>query len=266
MLQGNAHGASAPRMVDASVRARPCAGPFDSFHAAIAADEFALRERRTSRSSPSTARPRPARARLPSGWPDALGFHYLDSGALYRLVAWQSLAAAGGRGGRRAGSRASAAFARAPLRRRPHPARWAGCDRRDPGRRRGPCGVAGRRPSRPCAQRPARPAAGSRRQAPGLVADGRDMGTVVFPDATLKVYLTASVEARADRRLKQLIEKGFPANIADPFCGPAGTRRAGYADGPPRRSNPRRTPTSSILPGSRSTRSWPRSLDWYAKA
>jgi cytidylate kinase len=53
----------------------------------------------------------------------------------------------------------------------------------------------------------------SRRQPPGLVADGRDMGTVVFPDATLKVYLTASVDARADRRYKQLIEKGFPANI-----------------------------------------------------
>ncbi len=52
------------------------------------------------------------------------------------------------------------------------------------------------------------------RQAPGLVADGRDMGTVIFPDAQLKVFLTASVEARADRRYKQLIEKGFPANMA----------------------------------------------------
>ena len=52
------------------------------------------------------------------------------------------------------------------------------------------------------------------RQAPGLVADGRDMGTVIFPDADLKVFLTASVEARADRRYKQLIGKGFPANMA----------------------------------------------------
>lgn len=49
---------------------------------------------------------------------------------------------------------------------------------------------------------------------PGLVADGRDMGTVIFPQATLKVFLTASVEARADRRYKQLIDKGFPANMA----------------------------------------------------
>jgi cytidylate kinase len=46
------------------------------------------------------------------------------------------------------------------------------------------------------------------------VADGRDMGTVVFPDAALKVFLTASPEARADRRYKQLIEKGFPASMA----------------------------------------------------
>ena len=53
------------------------------------------------------------------------------------------------------------------------------------------------------------------RQAPGLVADGRDMGTVIFPDAGLKVFLTASVEARADRRYKQLIGKGFSANMAD---------------------------------------------------
>lgn len=51
------------------------------------------------------------------------------------------------------------------------------------------------------------------RAAPGLVADGRDMGTKVFPDAILKVFLTASVEERAQRRYKQLIEKGFPANI-----------------------------------------------------
>jgi cytidylate kinase len=52
------------------------------------------------------------------------------------------------------------------------------------------------------------------REAPGLVADGRDMGTVVFPDATLKFYLTASAEERAQRRYKQLIEKGMDVNLA----------------------------------------------------
>jgi 3-phosphoshikimate 1-carboxyvinyltransferase len=50
---------------------------------------------------------------------------------------------------------------------------------------------------------------------PGLVSDGRDMGTVVFPDATLKIYLTASAAQRAERRHKQLISKGISANIAD---------------------------------------------------
>ena len=53
------------------------------------------------------------------------------------------------------------------------------------------------------------------RQSPGLVADGRDMGTVVFPDAQLKVFLTASPEERAIRRAKQLKDKGITANIAD---------------------------------------------------
>jgi 3-phosphoshikimate 1-carboxyvinyltransferase len=51
------------------------------------------------------------------------------------------------------------------------------------------------------------------RQLPGLVADGRDMGTVIFPDARLKVYLTASAERRAERRHKQLISKGISATL-----------------------------------------------------
>ena len=51
------------------------------------------------------------------------------------------------------------------------------------------------------------------RRPPGLVADGRDMGTVVFPDAELKVFLTAGSEIRAERRYKQLIEKGIDANL-----------------------------------------------------
>jgi cytidylate kinase len=53
------------------------------------------------------------------------------------------------------------------------------------------------------------------RAGPGLVADGRDMGTVIFPGAELKVFLTASVAARAERRYKQLIGKGFSANMDD---------------------------------------------------
>jgi cytidylate kinase len=52
------------------------------------------------------------------------------------------------------------------------------------------------------------------RQPPGLVADGRDMGSVVFPDAVLKIFLTASLEARAQRRYKQLMDKGMDATMA----------------------------------------------------
>ena len=54
-------------------------------------------------------------------------------------------------------------------------------------------------------------------QMPGLVADGRDMGTVVFPEARLKVFLTASAEERAKRRHKQLMEKGVNVNLRDLF-------------------------------------------------
>jgi cytidylate kinase len=55
------------------------------------------------------------------------------------------------------------------------------------------------------------------RQAPGLVADGRDMGTVIFPDAPLKIFLTASAEARAERRYKQLKEKGESVTLSRLF-------------------------------------------------
>ncbi len=55
------------------------------------------------------------------------------------------------------------------------------------------------------------------RAAPGLIADGRDMGTVVFPQADLKIYLTASAEARAERRYKQLIAKDISVSLHDLF-------------------------------------------------
>lgn len=53
----------------------------------------------------------------------------------------------------------------------------------------------------------------------GLVADGRDMGTAVFPEAALKIFLTASAKARAERRYKQLLEKGIPAKIDGLYSG-----------------------------------------------
>jgi len=73
--------------------------------------------------------------------------------------------------------------------------------------------------SKVAAQQPVRSALLSRQrdfaQAPGLIADGRDMGTVVFPDAVLKIYLDASAEERAQRRYKQLIDKGVGASLED---------------------------------------------------
>ena len=55
------------------------------------------------------------------------------------------------------------------------------------------------------------------RKAPGLVADGRDMGTAIFPEADVKIYLTASAGARAERRYNQLIHKGIGVNLHDLF-------------------------------------------------
>lgn len=140
----------------------------------------------------------------------ALGWHYLDSGAIYRLLALAALK----RGIALEDESALAGLALAL------DARFAGesvlLDGEDVSLdlRREETGNAASR----LAVLPAvRAALLARQQAfranPGLVADGRDMGSVVFPDAALKIFLTASAEARAQRRYKQLIEKGLPANI-----------------------------------------------------
>jgi len=141
----------------------------------------------------------------------ALGWRYLDSGALYRLVALRAL---------EAGVDAGDAPALAELARRLQP-RFAGdrivLDGRDVSdeiRREDVGAMASRIAVHPPLRAALLRLQQGFRRPPGLVADGRDMGTVVFPDAGLKVFLTASVEARAGRRHKQLSEKGFPSNIA----------------------------------------------------
>jgi cytidylate kinase len=140
----------------------------------------------------------------------ALGFRYLDSGALYRLVAWRAL-----EGGVSTGD--EAALARLAASMEPDftdgHIELDGRDVTDAIRREEVSRTASQIAVHPKVRRALLDLQRSRRRAPGLVADGRDMGTVVFPDATLKVYLTASVVARAQRRHKQLIDKGFPANI-----------------------------------------------------
>ncbi|HSG74616.1 MAG TPA: (d)CMP kinase [Burkholderiales bacterium] len=133
---------------------------------------------------------------------EALGFHCLESGALYRLVAL-----AGPEHPEDTARRMQVEFRGGRI-------FLSGQDVTESLREEG----VGVRAS-DVAQRPAvRQALLERqrafRRAPGLVAEGRDMGTVVFPDAPLKVFLTATPEVRARRRYKQLIDKGIDANLA----------------------------------------------------
>ena len=141
---------------------------------------------------------------------DVLGWHYLDSGALYRLVALRAL---------EDGVAASDALALAALASRMQPQfsggriELEGRDVTDEIRREDVGNMASRIAVHPPLRAALLALQQGFRRPPGLVADGRDMGTVVFPDAQLKVFLTASTEARAERRYKQLSEKGFSSNM-----------------------------------------------------
>jgi cytidylate kinase len=139
---------------------------------------------------------------------EALGYHYLESGALYRLIALTSL---------RDGvldERALAKAARAMELEFAKDKVFLNKQDVTDAMRTEACSM---RASEVAKLPGVRSALLDRQRAflqpPGLVADGRDMGTVVFPDATLKVFLTASPEVRAERRYKQLIEKGMDANL-----------------------------------------------------
>ena len=141
---------------------------------------------------------------------EQLGFHYLDSGALYRLLAL----AAGRRGVPFDDEKILASLAAGLDIRFEKGDVWLDGERVGDAIRTEECGNGA---SRVAAYPDVRAALlglqRAFRKAPGLVADGRDMGSVVFPDAALKIFLTASAEVRADRRYKQLIEKGMDANI-----------------------------------------------------
>ena len=141
----------------------------------------------------------------------ALGFHYLDSGALYRAVALAAM-----RRGAAPGDEPGLANIAVKLN-----AKFNGDQVEVDGK---DATVAiraedvGQLASRIAALPQVRSALLGRqrefRRPPGLVADGRDMGSVVFPDAALKIFLTASPEERAERRYKQLMGKGMSANMA----------------------------------------------------
>jgi len=139
-----------------------------------------------------------------------LGYQLLDSGALYRATALAAQDAGVDLDDEPALARLATQL---PLAFRDHKVFLGGRDITDPLRLESTGGMASR-VSQHLAVRTALHALqlGFRRL-PGLVADGRDMGTVIFPDAPLKVYLTASAEQRAERRHKQLISKGIAANI-----------------------------------------------------
>ncbi|WP_066739218.1 (d)CMP kinase [Cupriavidus sp. D384] len=143
---------------------------------------------------------------------DALGFHLLDSGALYRLVALASDRADVDIGD--VDTLAKIAL-RLDVKFGPDRVWLQGEEVSQLIRQE----AIGNRASALAVHQPVRDALTALqrgfRKLPGLVADGRDMGTVIFPEARLKVFLTASVEARARRRYKQLIDKGISANIED---------------------------------------------------
>ena len=140
----------------------------------------------------------------------ALGWHYLDSGSLYRLVALAAMRAGVPLDDERAVAVLAAAL---PASFDGERVRLSGEDVTDEIRSEA-CSVGA---SKVAVLAAVRAALFDRqrdyRAAPGLVAEGRDMGSVVFPDAGIKVFLTASAEARAERRYKQLIEKGSAANM-----------------------------------------------------
>lgn len=142
----------------------------------------------------------------------ALGFAFLDSGALYRLTALACL-----EGGIDLSDEPSVAVVAKGLDVRFDGERilLAGREAQDAIRQEAVGNAASKIAALPAVRAALVEFQQGFRQWPGLVADGRDMGTVIFPDAPLKIFLTASVEARADRRYKQLIGKGFPANMSD---------------------------------------------------
>jgi cytidylate kinase len=145
-----------------------------------------------------------------------VGWHLLDSGALYRLVAFagrdRGLGTADIDGHARLAASMDVAFGVGPD--GSEQVLLAGEDVTQAIRTE----TAGQGASRVAAWPAVRTALLARQRAfarpPGLVADGRDMGTVVFPEASLKVYLTASAEERASRRYKQLKDKGSGVSLS----------------------------------------------------
>jgi 3-phosphoshikimate 1-carboxyvinyltransferase len=142
----------------------------------------------------------------------ALGYHFLDSGALYRATALAAL-----RAGVAESDEIGLATCATRLQLRFHAQTiWLdGEDVSDQLRQEHVGAMASKVSVWPAVRAALLALQLSHRRLPGLVADGRDMGTVIFPAADLKVFVTASAAVRAERRHKQLISKGIPSSIAD---------------------------------------------------
>ncbi|MDP3825721.1 MAG: (d)CMP kinase, partial [Polaromonas sp.] len=142
-----------------------------------------------------------------------LGYHFLDSGAMYRITALAAMRA--GMTIESAQETAIADLARQlPVRFSSDKVFLGAQDVTDAIRTEEAGMNASRVSALPAVRLALVDLQHSFRRLPGLVADGRDMGTVIFPDAALKIFLTASARHRAERRHKQLISKGIPATIA----------------------------------------------------
>jgi cytidylate kinase len=139
-----------------------------------------------------------------------LGFHYLESGALYRIVA---LAALDAKSDLDDDSRISSIAMNINVKFIEDTVCLNGRDVTDAIREERISAAASRIAVLPGVRRALLGRQRAFRRPPGLVADGRDMGSIVFADAALKIYLTAAPEERAGRRYKQLMEKGLTANI-----------------------------------------------------
>jgi cytidylate kinase len=142
----------------------------------------------------------------------ALGFHHLDSGALYRLATLAALLGRTALDDEQALARLASGM---KVEFRDGAAWLDGRDVAEALRTEDVSAAASRVAALPAVRRALLARQRGFRRPPGLVADGRDMGSVVFPDAPLKVFLTAGVETRADRRYKQLKEKGMYAKMGD---------------------------------------------------
>ena len=141
---------------------------------------------------------------------ERLGFHYLDSGAIYRVAA---LAAQRAGVDLSDGEAVAGVVRRLPLAFSGERILLAGDDVSDEIRSEAMSSAASVVAALPAVRDALLDRQRAFRESPGLVADGRDMASVVFPDAVLKVFLTASAEVRAERRYKQLIEKGLSASL-----------------------------------------------------